>query len=140
MKSDLERIVETHMIQVGLPHPETEYKFHPTRKWRFDIAFPSVKVAVEIEGGIYGGRVYCQNCGSLVKQQVKSGAMVEVRVGGRHSRGSSFEKDAEKYNEAAILGWLVIRLTESMIKSGTGVEFIERAVAARSQNGDKDGQ
>ena len=27
-----------------------EYQFHPTRKWRFDFAFPSVKLAIEIDG------------------------------------------------------------------------------------------
>lgn len=27
-----------------------EYRFHPVRKWRFDFAFPSVKLAIEIDG------------------------------------------------------------------------------------------
>lgn len=29
-----------------------EYRFHPTRKWRFDFAIPHIKVAIEIEGGL----------------------------------------------------------------------------------------
>ena len=52
-----------------------EYRFHPTRKWRFDAAFPSEKVAVEIEGGVWKY--------------------------GRHNRASGFLNDMEKYNEAA---------------------------------------
>lgn len=27
-----------------------EYRFHPTRKWRFDFAFPSQRLAVEVDG------------------------------------------------------------------------------------------
>jgi very-short-patch-repair endonuclease len=30
--------------------PEREYAFHPTRKWRFDFAWPDIKLAVEVEG------------------------------------------------------------------------------------------
>lgn len=27
-----------------------EFRFHPTRKWRFDFAFPSHRLAIEIDG------------------------------------------------------------------------------------------
>lgn len=27
-----------------------EHRFHPERRWRFDFAFPSVKLAVEVDG------------------------------------------------------------------------------------------
>lgn len=67
--------------------PVREYPFHPTRKWRFDFAWPDVKVAVEIEGGIY-------------------------KIG-RHQRPEGFRKDCEKYNEATRLGWSVLRFTPS---------------------------
>lgn len=68
-----------------LPIPETEYKFCPERRWRFDYAWPKQKVAVEQEGG----------CWSY----------------GRHTRGSGFIKDMEKYNKAVLLGWRVLRYT-----------------------------
>ncbi len=60
-----------------------EHKFHPTRRWRFDFAIPDRKVAIEIEGGIY--------------------------TQGRHTRGSGFSKDCEKYNVATVMGWAVLR-------------------------------
>lgn len=65
----------------------TEYRFCK-RKWRFDIAImkDGKKVALEYEG-IYGGG--------------KS----------RHTTQSGFTGDAEKYNEAAKLGWIVLRYT-----------------------------
>jgi very-short-patch-repair endonuclease len=58
---------------------EREYRFHPTRKWRFDFAWPAYKVAVEIDGR------------------------------GRHQTVDGVRKDCEKHNEAVILGWAVLR-------------------------------
>ena len=68
----------------GLPLPEAEYRFYPKRKWRFDFAWPKEKVAVEQEGGTWTNH-------------------------SRHTRGSGFLKDCEKYNKAALLGWKVLR-------------------------------
>jgi len=68
---------------------QTEYKFHPTRKWRFDVAIPALKVAVEYEG-IYG----------------KS----------RHTTISGYTGDCEKYNEAVVLGWRVLRFTAKNVR------------------------
>ena len=89
------------MQAVGLK-PECEYRFHPTRKWRSDFAFPHQRVLVEFEGGVY--------------------------TQGRHSRGRGFEKDCEKYNAAALMGYHVLRFTASQVKSGNAVSVIEQAV------------
>lgn len=72
---------------IGIKDPVLEYKFHPSRKWRFDIAFPAEKIAVEAEGGVW--------------------------TNGAHVRGKHFNSDSEKYNQAAILGWIVLRYTIS---------------------------
>jgi very-short-patch-repair endonuclease len=69
---------------------ERECRFAPPRRWRFDFANTERKVAIEIEGGAW--------------------------TGGRHTRGAAFEKDAEKYNTAALLGWIVLRYTPQMVK------------------------
>ena len=71
--------------QNKLPLPEAEYKFCPERRWRFDYAFIKQKIAVEQEGGVWAF--------------------------GRHTRGSGFIKDLEKYNKAVLLGWRVLRYT-----------------------------
>lgn len=55
-----------HCHAEGL-HTEREYVFHPKRKWRFDFAWPHIKLAVEVEGGVHAG--------------------------GRHNRGSGFVAD-----------------------------------------------
>lgn len=99
--SKLEATLALHMRSVGL-NPETEYRFHPPRRWRFDFAFPDEMVAVECEGGTWSN--------------------------GRHVRGSGFEADAEKYNQAAIDGWMVLRFTERTIIDGTALQTIEAAL------------
>jgi very-short-patch-repair endonuclease len=63
----------------GLPAFVREYRFHPDRLWRFDFAFPGQRVAVEIDGR------------------------------GRHQTVDGVRKDCEKLNEAARLGWRVLR-------------------------------
>lgn len=73
----------------GVPQWETEHRFHPDRKWRFDFAWPEFKVALECEGGVY--------------------------THGRHTRGTGFTKDCEKYSTAAAMGWRVLRFTGEQI-------------------------
>lgn len=91
--------------QSGLPAPELEYRFHPTRKWRFDVAFVDYKVALEIEGAVW--------------------------TGGRHTRGSGFVKDMEKYSNAAILGWRLLRCTPTKLCTTETIEMVKAALAYR---------
>lgn len=69
-----------------------EHRFSPPRRWRFDIAWPELFVAVEIEGGVW--------------------------TGGRHVRGLGYENDLRKYNAANRLGWHVFRYTPKMVLDG----------------------
>ena len=80
------------------PLPIREYVFHPDRKWRFDFAWPHKKVALEVEGGIYGGK----------KTSGKS----------RHTTIGGFEKDCLKYAAAAQLGWRVYRFSSGRRSGG----------------------
>lgn len=92
MQSTLEREFETRLLQLSdLPQPESEYSFHPERKWRFDFAYPDKRLAIEIEGGTWSH--------------------------GRHSRPLGFSADCEKYNEATVLGWRVLRFTSDMLRT-----------------------
>lgn len=85
----------------------SEYPFHPTRKWRLDFAVEGKKTAFEIEGGRWSG--------------------------GRHNRGSGMASDCEKYMEAALLGWRVIRLVDCQLKAPT----IERLIKFVETEGKK---
>jgi very-short-patch-repair endonuclease len=72
---------------------EREWLFHPRRRWRFDFAFPSSKVAVEIDGAMWG-------------------------VQGRHQRPDHLAEQHEKQNAATLLGWRVLRFTTAQAVSG----------------------
>jgi hypothetical protein len=92
-----------------LPEPVTEHVFHPTREWKFDAAYVPEKIAIEVEGG------------TGWKRDVPS----------RHLTPSGFAGDIEKYNAASILGWKLLRFTPAMLRDGTAIETIRRALKAR---------
>jgi len=81
------------------PALEREYRFHSQRKWRADFAHLPSRTLIEIEGGAW--------------------------VGGRHNRGSGFVKDAEKYLEATLTRWRVIRLIDRQIEADKITRLIE---------------
>lgn len=89
-------------VDSGLPEPTPEYKFHPDRKWRMDFAWPRHMIALEVEGGVW--------------------------TNGRHTRGSGFVRDMEKYNAAALLGWRVFKCTPDTLLSAATVEMIRGAL------------
>lgn len=64
-------------------HPE--YRFNPDRMWRFDFAYPKLKIALEYEG-IVSGR-------------------------SRHTTLKGYSNDRIKYNWASINGWIVLSYT-----------------------------
>lgn len=101
-RSALEDRLAQQIHAHGLPTPDREYAFHPSRRWRFDFAWPQHMVAVEVEGGIW--------------------------TRGRHTRGAGFEADAEKTNAATALGWRVYRYTPTHIRSGCAVNEIRVAL------------
>ena len=78
-----------------------EYRFHPTREWRFDFAIPERRVAIEVEGGVWNG--------------------------GRHFRPEGWLRDMEKYNEAAASGWLLFRVIPTELLSLRTLQLIVRA-------------
>jgi hypothetical protein len=45
---------------------------------------------------------------------------------GRHTRGKGFEEDCTKYNEAALLGWNVLRFTTEMVQDGRAFGTIKQ--------------
>lgn len=79
-----------------------EHKFDKNRKWKMDYANLGLLICVEVEGGVW---------------QM-----------GRHTRGSGFVKDMEKYNTATIAGWAVLRVTPQMIQDGTAYQLVELAL------------
>ena len=54
-----------------------------------------------------------------------------VWIGGRHTSGAGFVKDMEKYNEAAAMGWRIIRCQPKQLCSSNTIELIRRAIECR---------
>ncbi|CAG9867140.1 endonuclease domain-containing protein [Bacteroides ovatus] len=79
-----------------------EYKFHPTRRWRFDYAIPEHKIALEVEGGVW--------------------------TGGRHTSPKGFLGDIEKYNTATLMGWRVFRTTPDELYKLSTINLIKAAI------------
>jgi very-short-patch-repair endonuclease len=94
-----ERILTAELKRAGITAPEQEVRFHPKRRWRFDLAWPEIKLAVEVEGGVW--------------------------TNGRHSRGKGFTEDCVKYNSAVELGWRVLRFTTEQVEQGEAVPTIK---------------
>lgn len=69
----------------------TEVLVCDERKWRYDFAHPAMKLAIEINGGVY--------------------------TQGRHVRGEGFKGDMQKLNSAQLRGWTVLQYTPAMLKA-----------------------
>ena len=85
-----------------------EHKFHPVRRWRFDYAIPTAKIAIEVEGGVW--------------------------TGGRHTSPKGFLNDIEKYNTATIMGWRLLRTTPDRLCSNETLQMV-RDIIAGDQSG-----
>lgn len=101
--------LEKHLRELGLDWMP-EYKFMATRRWRFDYLLcrkdllnrdklRSIAIAIEIEGAVW--------------------------TQGRHTRGSGFIKDMEKYNEAAMMGYRVLRFSTQQVLDGSAKAFLK---------------
>lgn len=108
--SRLEAELAGHLSVMGLT-PETQFRFHPERKWRLDFAFPEVLLGVELDGGIFAA----ENGGTA----------------GKHARGAGRCKDMDKRNAAAELGWLILNYGPPHVRSGEAALQVERLLAAR---------
>lgn len=105
----------------GLPEPVAQHKFHPSRRWRLDFAWPDYKVSVEINGaggGGYGNPIICHACGARVRARLAGGALgKELRLGDpSHSSADGQKRDAEKSNALTLAGWRQFVFTSTMLR------------------------
>ena len=85
-----------------LPEPVPEFRFEPTRKWRFDWAWPEYQLALEVDGGLF--------------------------VLGGHNRGAQIVKTMEKENEAQVQGWHILKCQPHELCTCATVHLIQRAI------------
>ena len=79
-----------------------EHRFHPTRMWRFDYAIPEHRIAIEIDGGVW--------------------------IEGRHNRPKGYIADLDKFNNAAALGWRVLKFTPQQQHTMKALRLIKEAI------------
>lgn len=115
-----ERFINLIMKKTGLK-VTPEFRFHSYRKWRIDYAIVDLKIAIEVEGGVFISSSYVDDSGRKI-----------IRTGGRHNTGKGFLKDIEKYNTMASLNWLLIRTTPDNLLSEKTLLFITDAISSRS--------
>lgn len=93
-------LLEKHMDELGLSYmPEYQFAMVLGRKWAADYMV-HLKTLIEIEGGIWSR--------------------------GRHTRGSGYEKDLEKYNTAAAMGYRVFRFSTGQVMDGSAKEWLKK--------------
>lgn len=86
---------------------ETELRFHPSRRWRFDYAWPAGKIAVEYDGIMFGDASHSSLAGIL--------------------------RDAEKCNEAQAMGWRVFRANAKTVKDGSFFALIDAVLVEEAR-------
>lgn len=90
-----------------LAKPEHEFRFDSKRRWRLDLAWPDLLIAVEVHGGVYSR--------------------------GRHTRGKGFTNDREKINAATEAGFSVYEFTTEHVESGAAIRQLERVLPRGEQ-------
>lgn len=85
-----------------LPIPVREYQGIPGRKFRYDLAWPAKKLALEVQGGVFSG--------------------------GRHTRGIGYTADCEKLNLTVLNGWRMLWVTPAHIRDGKAIRWVEQAL------------
>lgn len=109
-KTDYKAIFLNHLKFAKLPEPVCEFRFHETRKWRFDYAWPDLLIACEYQGLAWKGE----------------------GVSG-HQSVDGLRNDCEKFTEASLAGWTLILITAETVNSGQAVEWLRRALERRKQ-------
>jgi very-short-patch-repair endonuclease len=94
--SERSKALLIEQIRTYLPNLklQPELRFHDTREWRFDLAAPYAMLAIEIEGGAFS------------------------RGKSRHTTGTGFVDDCDKYAFALLLGWRVLRVPTDWVWNG----------------------
>lgn len=88
-----------------------EYPFHPTRRFRFDYAFPRVKIAVEVDGGLFNS--------------------YQGKHAGRHSGGMGQKIDMDKGNLACADDWLVFHFIPDEMFALENRKMLREAILMR---------
>ena len=97
---DWESELALQLQGIGLPAPETQFRYAPPRKFAADLAYPEAKLLIEVTGGVF--------------------------TGGAHGSILGILKDNERLNEATLAGYRVMRFVPDQVDNGEALAVIER--------------
>ena len=97
-KSPHTAILLQQISRRNLPPPVEEHRPLEARQWRIDLAWPTLRVGIEIQGGAFSG--------------------------GRHVRGKGYEADRHRNNTLVVAGWRLLEVTPRQIKAAEAIEWI----------------
>lgn len=83
----------------GAPPFERQHQFALPREWRIDFAWLDLRLAVEIQGGIWR------------------------KSGGAHSHPTNIVRNITKYNALAALGWRLLQFPTDDVQSGSALLY-----------------
>jgi very-short-patch-repair endonuclease len=89
-------LLALHIKELGL-YRLFEVTVCEKRKWRFDIACPTERIAFEVNGGKWSGG---------------------------HRRGKAIEDENDKLNTATLMGWRVLQFTNEQVLDGRAKAFL----------------
>ena len=95
-----EMALQLAAAQIGVMR---EYQFDPTRQWRSDFVLQGHRIGIEVDGGAFRGR----------------------HAGGKYLRASH-----ERQNAIVLARIWLLRFTKDMIRDGTAIQTVKRAISA----------
>lgn len=101
--TNLEDTLLNQITLYGLPQPEREFHAVPGRRYRWDAAYPNLRLLIEIQGGTW-------------------------IPGLGHSSGTGIRRDCEKNNAAVLAGYRVLYVTSDMVHNGEAILVIQQAI------------
>ena len=105
-KQDAENLMGLQLLSEGFEF-KREFRFAPPRRWRADFKVRD-RLLLEVEGITrYGPHL------------------------GRHQTAKGYSGDCQKYNEALLVGYDVLRVTQDMVRDGQAMEFVRRYFLGR---------
>lgn len=120
-KSVLEEKVARDLQALGLMEGcQRQYRFHPTRKWLLDFAWPSLLLDDDRWAGY---RLI-----HPIALEVNGGTYLQGNRRGAHSRPVRQRQDYEKWSMASIMGWTLILVDSVDVRKGVHVERVLRAM------------
>lgn len=100
-KPTLEELFLAQCIEQGIAPEAREYVAIPRRRFRWDYAWPTLKILVEIQGGVF------------------------LRGRSGHTSAAGVRRDATKNNLAVLYGYLPFQFTTDLVRNGSAVRFMK---------------